>query len=207
MTEREMESWNAGFLNVLCGNMPEDPQLRTLRMLACVSQAHAAAARRVTSLQRILLTDDDSRRFGRLPPLRVQYISLFADLKALVEEVQRNRLVLAGLDPTLPQNILIVDASAVEKQTRAQWLADMPLLVDELTETRERVRTRGKEYKEWYCTSRLASFLPFVVSSFLPFSACSSPLLSSPLVISPDPMISSRSFLWSFLPFSALLIS
>jgi len=156
-----MKTWNADDLNVLCGNMPAEPQLQTLRMLACVSQAHAAAARKVTSLKRILLTDDDS--FGRLPPLCVQYISLFAKLQALVVEVQRNRLVLAGLDPTLPQNILIVDAPAVEKKTRAEWLAAIPLLADELAKTRERVRARGKESKEWYCTSSLAALLPFVV--------------------------------------------
>ena len=137
-------------LVVLCDKLPDDPQQRALRMLACVRKALSASVRRargsrLAAPRRIQLTDTLSvRSFGQQPPLGVEYISFFGELKVLVEEVHRTRLLLAGEDPSLPENIPIMDAVFAEKQTRGEWMSSMKLLTRELQQTRPLLNEQAK---------------------------------------------------------------
>ena len=89
-------------------------ELHALRMMACSSRRWASCARRITFEQPILL-----EKFPNLPPLLSRHILIFLPWVRTMLTVNYNRCVLADLDPTAPQNVIIPDAHAIQKFTDA----------------------------------------------------------------------------------------
>ena len=126
------------FAEKLIDRLAEDcPELTALRRMACTGKRWAKCAFRITSVRPILL-----EKFPNLPPLLSRHILIFLPWVRTMLAVHYNRCVLADLDPTAPENVLIPDAETIQKFTDAELKTLLAACDQELARTNPRVEQK-----------------------------------------------------------------